>query len=128
MGKGLPTTKGATYFTLDPTDARRDSGERSYGPTAGPGGAVQHTASAYMGVPLPPRLTYAPNPGRYTQWWLAWTKGAGAAKLGKECKEYLAAFLGTTVDYLGVVLYLLAVAEDLVLLKVLLGNQVCILH
>ena len=52
----------------------------------------------------------------------------GAAKMEKECKVYLSTFTGTTVDYLGIVLSLLAVTYKLVLLTVLPGKQVCILH
>ena len=36
--------------------------------------------------------------------------------------------MGTTIDYMGIVSYLIAAADSLLFLKVLLGNQVCIVH
>ena len=68
--------KVAARFMLDLPDARP-------GPTAGAGGAVQRAAGAARMVPFPPWLTYAPEPGTYTQWWLAETAGAGAADMEK---------------------------------------------
>ena len=54
--------------------------------------------------------------------------GADASDMEKECEVYLTAFTGTTVDYPAIVSYLRTVADGLVFMKVLLGNQVLIMN
>ena len=87
---------------------------------------VQHTAGAAGLAPLPSRLPYVADSGKYTQWWLTETVGLDAAELAKECEVYLIALTGTTADYPGIISSLLSAADRIVFLKVLQGNQVCI--
>jgi hypothetical protein len=82
-----------------------------------------------QGLPAaPPRLPYAPDPGRYTQLWMSDSAGTSAAEMAAECKAYIEAFSGTPVDYNAIVTLLLAASEGMVFLTVLAGNQVCTVH
>ena len=89
---------------------------------------MQRTVGAAGVMPLPPWLPYADDPGTYSQWWLTETAGVDATEMEKEYEVYLSAFMGTIVDYQGIVLSLLLVADGLVFLTVLQGNQVFIVH
>ena len=87
---------------------------------------VQHTAGAAGLAPLPSRLPYVADLGKYTQWWLTDTVGVDAAEVAKECEVYLVALTGTTADYPGIISSLLSAADRTVFLKVLQGNQMYI--
>ena len=87
---------------LDPPDAGPDPTAGASRLATGARGMLQCATGAARVVPLLHWLPYAANPGTYTQWWLAETVGEDATDTKKECKVYLAAFTGITVDYLGI--------------------------
>ena len=69
-------------------------------------------------------LPYALEPGMYTHMGMYENDGTGAAYLEKECEAYLYTFTGNTVDYIAIMISLLATAGGIVFLEVIAGNQV----
>ena len=98
------------------------------GPISGAGGAVQRASGTAGVMTLLPCLTYAPDLGTYSKWWMEEMAGTHADDLENECELYLDAFKRTTIDFPGIVSPPLPATGGLLFLKVLLGNQVCTVH
>ena len=118
----------AARLTMDPPDAGPGLTVRAAGTTAGSGGAVHRVVGTAGVVPHLPWIHYAPVLVTHNLWWLEEMAGVDATETEKECNVYLATFTGTNVSYPGIVSSLLVVAEGLIILMFLIGNQFNIVH
>ena len=113
----------AISFNIKPTNARCVQLDGATGPEAAARGAGPQGAGTVGVVPTPPQLPYASNPRTYIYIWLTETVVTGVAELAKEWDLYHDAFTGNMVEYVTIIMSLLATSNSVVFLEVLAGGK-----
>jgi hypothetical protein len=108
---GLPV-EAAPAVAAEPADPTGDPAQESDG----------------AGVPTPPRLPYAPDPGTYTQMWLQASTATTAQDMKEEVETYIQVYTRDPIDYTATSNAILTSTDGLCFLTILAGNQVCVVH
>jgi hypothetical protein len=122
---------GTVSFALDTPDAAVNPQARAadtQDAAAGDETAAPGALETMGGVLPPPRVPYAPDPGTYTQLWMAQTSTMTREETTEELSAYLDAYTGTAPDYPSIQATILSSGDWYGFLTVLPDNQVCLVH
>jgi hypothetical protein len=80
------------------------------------------------GAPAPPRLPYAPDPGTYTQLWMAQSATTSAQEMIEDVESYLSLFPVDAPEYKTIQMSVLASSEFMAFLTVMAGDMVVVVQ
>jgi hypothetical protein len=120
---------GSVSFQLDPPDNGTIPPANNATQATAPAVAVdQAVDGAGAVIPAPPRLPYAPDPGSYTQLWMAQSAETSAEELRQEMENYVQLYTDPNPDYTAIQVSILNSTEWAGFLTVLASNQVVLVH